>query len=132
VDKFVGDELVAAFPPFLGKDTSARAVKAAEDLLRATGHTDPAGPWVPVGAGVNTERVWFGSIGEGQHVEIAFLGDGVNVTARLAGAAQQGEILVTVAAAELAGLDPGLERRSLELKGKQEATEVVSLRIGPA
>jgi hypothetical protein len=32
----------------------------------------------------------------------------------------------------LAGLDPGLERRSLELKGKQEATEVVSLRIGPS
>jgi class 3 adenylate cyclase len=49
----------------------------------------------------------------------------------LAAAASQGEILVTTAAAEAAGLDPSLERRSLELKGKQEATEVVSLRIGP-
>ncbi|HET9497218.1 MAG TPA: adenylate/guanylate cyclase domain-containing protein [Candidatus Limnocylindria bacterium] len=131
VDKFVGDELVAAFPPFLGEDTSSRAVKTAEELLRATGHADPAGPWVPVGAGVTTGRVWFGAIGDGRRVEVTFLGDGVNVAARLAGAAGPGEILLTVTSAEAAGLDPSLERRSLELKGKQEATEVVSLRIGP-
>jgi adenylate cyclase len=131
VDKFVGDELVAAFPPFLGLDTSSRAVKTAQDVLRATGHADPGGPWVPVGAGVNWGRVWFGAIGEGAHVEVTFVGDGVNVAARLAGAAGPGEILVTTAAAEAAGLDPSLERRRLELKGKQEATEVVSLRIGP-
>ena len=131
VDKFVGDELVAAFPPFLGVDTSSRAVKTAEDLLRATGHANPAGPWVPVGAGVNSGRMWFGVIGEGQHVEVTWVGDDVNVAARLAAEASQGEILVTTAAAVAAGLDPSLERRSLELKGKQEATEVVSLRIGP-
>ncbi|HJT63938.1 MAG TPA: adenylate/guanylate cyclase domain-containing protein, partial [Candidatus Limnocylindria bacterium] len=131
VDKFVGDELVAAFPRFLGENMSSRAVKAAEDLLRATGHADPGGPWVPVGAGVNSGRVWFGAIGEGAHVEVTYLGDGVNVAARLASAAKQGEILVTSAAAEAAGLDPSLERRSLELKGRQEPTEVVSLRIGP-
>lgn len=131
VDKFVGDELVAAFPPFLGEDTSSRAVKTAEDVLRATGHADPGGPWVPVGAGVNTGRVWFGVIGEGTRIDVTFVGDGVNVAARLAGAAGPGEILVTAAAAEAAGLDPSLERRSLELKGKHEATEVVSLRIGP-
>ena len=132
VDKFVGDELVAAFPPFLGEDTSSRAVKTAEDLLRATGHADPGGPWVPVGAGVTSGRVWFGAIGEGPHVEVTFVGDGVNVAARLASAAAQGEILVTTAAAAAAGLDPSLERRSLELKGKQEATEVVSLHVRPS
>jgi class 3 adenylate cyclase len=60
------------------------------------------------------------------------VGDGVNVAARLAGAAAPGEILVATKAAEEAGLDPGLERRRLELKGKTEATEVVSLRIGPS
>jgi adenylate cyclase len=133
VDKFVGDELVAAFPPYLGPpDSSVRAVKAAEEILRATGHTDPAGPWVPVGAGVNTGRVWFGAIGEGPRVEVTFVGDDVNVTARLAAAAEPGEILVGASAAEAAGLDPGLERRNLELKGKTETTEVVSIRIGPA
>jgi adenylate cyclase len=132
VDKFVGDEIVANFPPFLGQDMSSRAVKAAQDLLVATGHADPAGPWVPVGVGVNSGRAWFGAIGEGAHVDVTFVGDGVNVAARLAGAAAPGEILVATRAAEEAGLDPGLERRKLELKGKTEATEVVSLRIGPS
>jgi hypothetical protein len=35
----------------------------------------------------------------------------------------------TADAAAAAGLDPSLERRPLELKGKQDATEVVSLRV---
>ena len=129
VDKFVGDELVAAFPPFLGADHAARAVATAQELMGATGHTDPAGPWVPVGAGVHTGKVWFGAIGEGGHVEITVVGDVVNTTARLAAQAVTGEIIVSTDAAVAAGLDPNLERRSLELKGKQDATEVVSLHI---
>jgi hypothetical protein len=36
---------------------------------------------------------------------------------------------VTTAAAAAAGLDPSLERRRLELKGKHQATEVVTLRV---
>lgn len=59
------------------------------------------------------------------------VGDTVNTTARLASAAAAGEVVVTVDAATAAGLDPKLERRSLQLKGKQSATEVVSLNIGP-
>ena len=43
VDKFVGDELVAAFPPFLGADHARRAVDAATALLRRTGHGAPDG-----------------------------------------------------------------------------------------
>jgi hypothetical protein len=87
VDKFVGDELVAAFPPFLGGAHAARAVEAARDVLRGTGHGDPDGPWLPVGAAVHTGRMWFGTVGEGTHVEITVLGDVVNTTARLAAAA---------------------------------------------
>lgn len=133
VDKFVGDELVALFPPLLsGERHAARAVEAAKALLRATGHADEGGPWVPVGAGVHTGRAWFGVVGEGSHVEITVVGDTVNVTARLAAAAAAGEVLVSVLAAEKAGLDPTLEHRSLELKGKQQPTEVVSLRVRPA
>ena len=98
---------------------------------RATGHADPGGPWVPVGRGEHGTGVVRGDRRR-SHVEVTFVGDGVNVAARLAGAAGSGEILVTTASAEAAGLDPSLERRSLELKGKQEATEVVSLRIGPS
>ena len=133
VDKFVGDELVAMFFPLLSGDHHAKCgLAAARALLEATGHADPGGPWIPVGAGLHTGTAWVGAVGEGVHVSITALGDAVNTTARLASAAGPGEILVTAAAARAAGLDPGLERRALELKGKQDAVEVVSLTVGPA
>lgn len=132
VDKFVGDEVVAMFVPLLtGERHSVLAIEAAQALLRATGHEDEAGPWLPVGAGVNTGRAWFGAVGEGEHTELTALGDMVNVTARLAAAAGAGEVLVTTASAEAAGLDPTLPRRDLALKGKHDATQVVTLRVGP-
>jgi adenylate cyclase len=130
VDKFVGDELVAVFPPMLSAERHPeRAVESAQDLLRATGHADPGGPWVSVGAGVHTGRAWFGAVGEGGHVELTIVGDPMNVTARLASLAEAGEILVSVEAAEKAGLDPTLARQTLNLKGRQEPIEVVSLRV---
>ena len=133
VDKFVGDELVAMFFPLLSGDHHTKCgLAAARALLEATGHSDPAGPWIPVGAGVHTGIAWVGAVGEGAYVTITALGDAVNTTARLASAAGAGEILVTTAAAEAAGLDPGLERRPLELKGKQEIVDVVTLKVGAA
>jgi len=133
VDKFVGDELVAMFFPLLtGPRHAARAVEAARALLVATGHEDRGGPWVPVGAGVHTGPAWVGAVGDGPQTELTALGDAVNTTARLASVAAAGEVLVTTAAATAAGLDPALERRTLELKGKRLATEVVSLRVDRA
>jgi adenylate cyclase len=132
VDKFVGDELVAMFHPMVGDNHPARAIAAARNVLERTGHADPAGPWVPVGAGVHTGTAWFGAIGEGSHVELTAVGDVVNVAARLAAAAQTGEVLVTADAAVAAGLDlASYPRRDLELKGKAAATDVISLRVGP-
>jgi adenylate cyclase len=132
VDKFVGDEVVAVFPPVYGARHAENAVATATDLLRATGHADPGGPWVPIGAGVHTGRAWFGAVGEGSHTELTIVGDAVNTTARLAAQAAAGEILVSTDAAAAAGLDPGLERRSLALKGKELPTEVVSLWVQPS
>ena len=92
VDKFVGDELVAMFFPLLsGERHAARAVDAARALLTATGHSDPAGPWVPLGAGVHTGPAWVGAVGDDAHTELTALGDTVNTTARLAAAAAAGE-----------------------------------------
>jgi adenylate cyclase len=132
LDKFVGDELVALFFPLLTGDRYiARAVAAAQDLLRATGHDDPGGPWVPVGAGVHAGRAWFGVVGEGSHIEMTAVGDNVNGAARLASLAEAGEVLVSTDAAVASDLDPSLERRTLELKSKSLGTEVVSVRIAP-
>jgi adenylate cyclase len=130
VDKFVGDELVAMFFPLMsGSDHARKAVECGVAVLRATGHADAEGPWVPVGAGVHTGMAWVGAVGDANHTEVTALGDAVNVTARLASVAAAGEVLVSVPAATAARLDPGLERSSLELKGKQQPTEVVRIRV---
>jgi adenylate cyclase len=133
VDKFVGDELVALFFPLLtGERFVARAVAAAIDLLRETGHEEPDGPWVPVGAGVHAGLAWFGVVGEGSHVELTAVGDTVNVAARLAAAATAGEALISVDAARESDLDvSALERRTLDLRGRALGIEVVSVRIAP-
>lgn len=129
IDKFVGDEVVAYFVPawIPGGAHARRAVDAAVALLRLTGHGGPDGPWVPIGAGVHTGRAWIGAVGDATRTEFTALGDAVNTASRLASAAGPGEILISTDAASAAGLDPRLQRRSLELKGKSKPTEVVTL-----
>jgi adenylate cyclase len=132
IDKYVGDEVMAMFYPLVTGDRHASsAVAAARALLVATGHDDPSGPWLPLGAGVETGRTWFGVVGDDRHVELTALGDVVNTTARLAAAAGPGEILVGLGAATAAGFDISLDRRKLDLKGKREAVAAISLRVGP-
>lgn len=130
IDKYVGDEVVAIFIPALTQDAHAgRAVAAATALLKATGHGEPGGPWLPVGAGIASGVAYVGAVGTGEHVEFTALGDIVNTAARLAGAAGPGEVLVTIPALERANIESGgLERRSLDLKGKSVEVEVAVLR----
>lgn len=131
VDKFVGDEVVAMFFPFItGPEHAVKAVRAGRALLEATGHGDASGPWVPLGVGVHTGRAWVGAVGDDAHTEVTALGDAVNVAARLASAASAGEVLVTAASAASAELDPLLERRTLALKGRAAPIEVLVLRVG--
>jgi len=119
VEKFVGDEVVALFLPFMtGPDHADVALRAAQDLLRATGHGDPQGPWAPLGAAVNTGTAFVGIVGSRGSSDFTALGDPMNLTAHLASQAAIGEVLVTEAAMRSAGrsLD-GLEHRHLSLKG---------------
>ena len=126
VDKFVGDELVAQFFPLMsGERHVARALNAARGLLRATGNDDPRGAWLPVGAGIHVGKIWIGTVGTGDRIELTMVGDPVNTTSRLAAAAGAGEILMSTEAAAAAGLEDSLPREYLELKGKSEPVEVV-------
>ena len=129
VDKFVGDEVVGMFIPALTHDAHAeRAIAAARALLIATGHADPAGPWLPIGVGIGTGVAFVGSLGEPPVTTLTAIGDIVNTSARLASAAAAGEILLTRATAVSSSLDTSrLERRELALKGKSEPTEVFVL-----
>jgi adenylate cyclase len=128
IDKFVGDEVVALFIPALtGADHAGRAVAAARDLLRATGHHERGGPWAPLGVGVHSGPAYVGSVGD-TVTDFTALGDTVNVTARLASAAAAGEILVSDDAAVRAGLDASLETRHLTLRGRAQPLDVRVLR----
>ena len=120
VDKFVGDEVIGIFLPVMTDGLHAReAIDAGRELLVATGHGAGREPWIPVGIGINTGIAYVGAVGTDEHVEFTALGDAVNVTARLSGAAGTGELLVTDAAMAAANLSlNGLERRRLGLKGK--------------
>lgn len=129
VDKFVGDEVIGLFIPAMATDAHAEhAVRAARRLVVAMGHDRPEGPWLPIGIGVNSDIAYVGSVGTGLDSEMTAMGDAVNLTARLSSHAGAGEILVPLEAAGKAGVAvDGLERRSLELKGKSQPTEVVVL-----
>ncbi|MGH2635258.1 MAG: adenylate/guanylate cyclase domain-containing protein [Actinomycetota bacterium] len=120
VEKFVGDEVVGLFVPFLaGPDHTRKAVEAAQTLLRLTGHGAEGIPWVPVGAGVHRGRAFVGVVASAEsNADFTALGDPVNIAAHLASQAAIGEVLVTDEAAAAAALDvEGLERRHLSLKG---------------
>jgi adenylate cyclase len=122
-------------------DHPHRAVHAARNLLQATGHTDPGGPWLPVGAGVHTGIAYVGVVGSEETVyDLTALGDTVNTTARLASLAGPGEILVSddtgTALRRIPGDAAGLaadpaEHRDLHLKGRTEPIGVRVLKVQP-
>lgn len=130
IDKLVGDEVTALFiPGFAGQEHARRALKAGRALLHVTGHEDPGGAWVPVGVGIHTGRAWVGSIvgASGNAADFTALGDNVNIAARLASSAGEGEVLISEATYQAARLkEKGLEKRHLALKGK---SELVSVRV---
>lgn len=133
VDRLVGDEVIGLYlPGMAGQDHARKAIKASQNLLSKTGHGDSNGPWIPVGIGVHTGLAFVGVVGGGAESPTDFtaLGDNVNITARLASEALQGEVLISDAAYIEANLDLGnLEQQQIELKGKREATDVHVLRF---
>lgn len=132
VDRLMGDEAIGLFlPGFAGPEHPRRAIEAAQDLLRMTGHRDAKGPWLPVGVGIHTGLAFVGVVGgEASTADFTALGDNVNVAARLASQAGPGEILISDAAYSASKLDLGnLERRQLDLKGKSEPIGVRVLRV---
>jgi adenylate cyclase len=132
IDKLVGDEVIGLYLPVIGPEHPRKAILAARDLLLATGHAEPGGPWLPVGAGVHTGTAYVGSVGSSDTVtDFTALGDAVNVTARLSAAAASGEVLISDEAYAASGVDLGeLERRRLELRGRTLPVGVRVFRVG--
>ncbi len=132
VNRLMGDQVIGLFVPrFAGSRHAKVAVAAAVDILRATGHADREGPWVPVGIGVHTGLAYVGAVGTGNGVnEIAVLGSAPNLAARLSSQAADGEVIMSETAAAAAELAThGIESRQLDLKGISHPVAVRVLRL---
>lgn len=132
VDKFVGDEAVGLFiPGFSGGDHAAKAIAAGTAIIEAAAKATASSIGaIPVGAGVHTGIAYVGSLGSSEQIsDFTALGDPVNTTARLASLATAGELLVSLAASERAGLDPtDLQRRTVDVRGREEGLDVYSMK----
>ena len=132
VNRLIGDQAIGLFVPgFAGKQHASAAIEAALEILRATGHTDPDGPWAPLGIGIHTGIAYVGSVGSKDGVrEIAVLGNSANLTARLSSQAAEGELLISEEAAATADLkDRKLETRKLMLKGISKPVTAKVMRL---
>jgi len=132
VNRLIGDQVSGIFVPrFAGEEHAKVAIHTAMELLRATGHEDPSGPWIPLGIGVHTGMAYVGAVGSKNGVnEISVLGSAANLAARLSSQAKAGEVLVTDSTAQGARLDTSsLEHRILELKGISQPVPVHVLHL---
>ncbi len=127
IDKIIGDQAAGMYVPgFAGAEHAQKALGAAQEIMKATGHGSPNDPWISLGAGVHTGVAFVGSLGSKEGTsDITVLGDAANTAARLSSLAGIGEILISTNTSSRLGLDTGsLEQRSLELKGKSERVAV--------
>ncbi len=129
VDKLVGDEIIGLFfGGISGPHHAAAAIAAAGELIERVGNPDvtPSGP-IPLGAGVHTGVAYVGPSGPSGAVDdFTALGDVVNTTARLASSAAAGEVLVSLDAMTAAERSlVGLERRTLDVRGREATIDVV-------
>ncbi len=109
VDKLIGDSIMALWgAPTPIDDHAARAVAAAEDMLRwlETGNATwraRYGITLRLAIGVHTGEAVVGNIGSSTRMAYTAIGDVVNVAARLEAKARPQQILVTQATRDAAG-----------------------------
>ena len=129
VDKYLGDGVMALFIPVIAGEGHAEcAVAAAVAIVEAVERSSLPASGIRVGAGVQRGTAFVGVLGSGDRLDFSALGDPVNVAARLGALAAAGEVL---ASAEVWGdAEPNVvgERRTVEIAGRQEPLDVVSIR----
>jgi adenylate cyclase len=125
VEKIAGDAITAFFSPGFSDNHARAAVETAREIIRATGHRSPTGPWIPLGIGIHTGMAYVGAVrADSGAGDIAVLGDTANTGARLSAVAGAGEIYISSATAARAGLaDDGVLKQHLNLKGRSEPIE---------
>ena len=117
--KYTADEVMAVFPDAPSAiDAGRRMLAATRALLADSG--------LAVGAGMHLGTVVEGVLGAEGSKAYDFIGDTVNTAQRLCDAAPGGELLVSAAACEAAGVSPE-SWRAISAKGKQEPLKAASI-----
>ena len=126
IDKMIGDEVMALFVPAIsGKEYRRASVLAAKDLMRAVGFGGKGEAWLPLGIGLHAGLAYVGKVGTSTVNDFTALGDTVNSAARLQAEAAAGEIVLSETVyQEASDLYPGLEQRTVALRGKAEAITI--------
>jgi adenylate cyclase len=131
-NKFLGDGVLAVFgAPEPLPDHADRAVAAAAAVSAAV--EGELGERCQVSMGVNSGLVLVGTVGAGEHSELAVIGDPVNVAARVEQATRRtgDTVLITEATRCLLEADVELASRgAIELKGKPVPVPVYALAEG--
>lgn len=103
VDKFLGDAVMASFKGEYHLDRALDACLAIRKAIQNAGITIGSNPYKPeVSIGINSGEMVWGNIGSAtlRRLDYTVIGDAVNVAARLQGAAQKGQILISEASYE--------------------------------
>ena len=142
VFSMAGDSMLVGFNvPVPQADASARAVTTGRAMIRRFGPV--AARWraehglsTGIGVGIESGEVVVGNVGAPSFMSYTIIGDSVNVAARLMQRAVGNELLIgpnaSLSLPALLGPLTALDRRTVELKGKAEPVEVVSLKVVPA
>lgn len=142
VFSMAGDSMLVGFNvPVPQPDATERALSTGRAMIQRFGPV--AARWkadyglaTGIGVGIEAGEVVVGNVGAPSFMSYTVIGDSVNVAARLMQRAAPNELLIGPGAflSLRAMLGPGtpVERYKVELKGKSEPVEVVSLKIAPA
>jgi adenylate cyclase len=132
LEKYIGDALLAIWgAPYQKNDDAERAVRAAIEMQWAVRRLNEE--WanrrklqISIHIGINTGKVAAGNIGSEKLIQYAAIGDTTNVTSRICGVAQAGEILISQSTLDkLGSWKLPLEKLVLvRVKGKDEPLQL--------
>ncbi len=96
IDKFIGDCVMALWGAIEHREDGPRnAITAALEMVERAKQITVNGQPLPIGVGINTGPAVVGAIGSKQRLDYTAIGSTVNVSARLCGIADAGQVLVT-------------------------------------
>jgi class 3 adenylate cyclase len=124
LDKFIGDGVMSLYNvPLPQPDHALRAVQTACEMM--TAHREIMQRWPqlpPIGIGIDTGEVIVGNFGSTQRLEYTAIGHHINLAARLCGAAEGDQVLISAVTYALVRAHVSAEAvPALRLKGITEA-----------